>query len=371
MAKRKTSEDQMSLFELPEIPDLEQPKTKPVNRAVVEKELVVEDSSDQGRLLEYDESPCSRPWLRYFGGKQAALKDILHCFPEDLTDVVSPFIGGGSIELGLTGKGIRVKSFDKFDTLVDIWNIMLENAGKVSEIAQELYPLPPRCMRCSPDNELTFHEDVDPKYCLKCMILSGTYHTMEDDILRAAICWVANKQDWNGRFLGATGFFDHRKGMSLDENGKDKYFRRRRIVKNALRPDFWRNWTNPLLSVECKCWTESLIENPDAFLYADPPYVGNETVYGVYRTKKTHPDYVEFDHEAFAEHMIQRPNGWVMSYVADDKGLVHDLYKDFEIIPMKWHQGSVATRGQRSSFSTKEITILKPPAVNPLHKGWN
>ena len=281
MPKRKKNEDQLSLFELPDIDNIEKPEKAPPKKVIYEEELVVQDGSAQGTLLEDDESPCARPWLRYFGGKQTARKDILKCFPDGLTEVYSPFVGGGSVELGLTAKGIQVNTYDKFQTLVDVWQTMLDSAGEVAEIAQGLYPLPARCMICSPDNPLTKPEDVDPDYCLKCMILDRTYHSNEDRIMQAALCWVANKQDWNGRFLGATGFFDHRKGASLDdETGQDKYLRRRRIVKEALRPDFWHKWTNPLLSVECGCWTESMPANAGRFVYADPPYVGNEKVYG-------------------------------------------------------------------------------------------
>lgn len=356
----------MTLFDLDSVPKMEKPKPKKVKR-VIEEELPEDDTSAQLRMLDTDVI-SSRTWIRYFGGKQTAVKEIVACFPDGLKEVVSPFVGGGSVELALAARGIRVKAFDKFDILVKCWNTMFEHAEAVAKIAYELYPTAPRCMRCSPDNDKTV-DGVDREHCLKCMVINGEFHKIEDPILQAAWCWVANKQDWNGRFLGATGFYDHRPGMTIDEEtGKDKYIKRRRIVRNALNPDKWARWQNPNITIEERDWKVSLAENPDAFVYADPPYVGNERVYGVYRTKKTHPDYEEFNHEDFAEHMIQRPNGWVMSYVNDEKGIVRSLYKDFEIIPMRWHQGSVATRGKRDSFSTKEITILKPPGINPLKK---
>ena len=360
--------EQLHLFDPEEYSDNQQTLPIPTKRVIEEKDIE-DDSSEQLDLMEI-ERVSSRTWIRYFGGKQSAVKEILACFPEGLTEVVSPFVGGGSIEMALAAKGMRVHAYDKFDTLVKCWQTMLGGgAGEAAKLAAELYPMAARCMKCSPENKLTKPEDVDVE-CLKCMVLEGAYHTIEDPIKQAAYCWVANKQDWNGRFLGATGFFDHREGASFDEEtGLDKYSKRRRIVKRALNSKFWNKWRNPNITIEEACWTDSLPKHKGVFIYADPPYVGNEGVYGVYRNKKTHPDYEEFDHEAFGHYMTEEQDaGAVISYVNDKAGLIKAIYSNYEIIPMKWHQGSIASRGKNKADSGKEITIIIPPAVNPLKR---
>ena len=337
--------EQMNLFGEEELPIQEKPKFAPEYIADAQEE---EQEYEEIEQMEMEESITAKTWLRYFGGKQAAVRDILKFFPPDITEVVSPFVGGGSVELALAVRGVKVIAYDKFDLLVNSWNAILDDAESCARLARRIYPMNPEKIRYMVKNHL-FYNIKDPKKL-------------------AAFVWVANKQDWSGRLLSATGFADHRPGMTLDKDtGKDIYESRRKIVRRALDPMFWRNWRNPNIEIREGCWTKSLKEwHPDAFLYADPPYVGREYVYGVYRTKKTHPDYEEFDHEEFAEHMIQRPNGFVLSYMRDEHGMIEDLYKDFEIVDMRWHQGSVASRKVRDSKSTKEITIIKPPAINPL-----
>ena len=354
--------EQLTMFDI-ELPD------KPKKRVLAPKfELDIPDDGTEQLSLDSVKSVSSRTWIRYFGGKQSAVKEILACFPDEVEEVVSPFVGGGSIEMALAAKGIKVHAFDKFEILVKCWNTMFEHAEEVSKRASELYPLAPRCMKCSPDNKLTKPFDIDV-LCLKCMVINRTYYKIEDPIEQTAFCWVANKQDWNGRFLGATGFYDHRPGMTLDEDtGIDKYTRRRRIVKNALNPKFWAKWQNPNITIKCQDWKDTFEQFPDSMIYADPPYIKNERSYGEYRNKKTHPDYKEFDHDEFAKAFHEHKGGIVMSYVDDEDGIIRKLYGDFEIIPMRWHQGSIASRGINESNSGKEITIIKPPAVNPLKR---
>ena len=54
--------------------------------------------------------------LRYGGGKSLAVGLILEHFPNDLCRVISPFIGGGSVEVAAALElGLEVKAFDIFD----------------------------------------------------------------------------------------------------------------------------------------------------------------------------------------------------------------------------------------------------------------
>lgn len=63
----------------------------------------------------YTKSP-----LRYGGGKTLAVGLILEYFPDDIKRLVSPFMGGGSVEIASAIKlGLEVKAFDVFDILVN------------------------------------------------------------------------------------------------------------------------------------------------------------------------------------------------------------------------------------------------------------
>ena len=56
--------------------------------------------------------------IRYAGGKSKAYKTITPFIPTDVKRVVSPFVGGGSLEVKwATENGIDVIGFDIFDIL--------------------------------------------------------------------------------------------------------------------------------------------------------------------------------------------------------------------------------------------------------------
>ena len=73
--------------------------------------------------------------LRYPGGKTRAVKHILPHFPEDMKELCSPFLGGGSIELALASKGVKVHAYDIFEPLVCFWKHLIENPEALSEAA--------------------------------------------------------------------------------------------------------------------------------------------------------------------------------------------------------------------------------------------
>ncbi len=65
--------------------------------------------------------------IRYAGGKSKAIKHILPYFPQNLEYVISPFIGGGSLEVHLANLGINVYGYDIFKPLVIFWQQILNN----------------------------------------------------------------------------------------------------------------------------------------------------------------------------------------------------------------------------------------------------
>ena len=149
----------------------------------------------------------------------------------------------------------------------------------------------------------------------------------------------------------------------FDSKVLDKDLDGSKLVKACATLDYfnpveWSKWGNDNLSVECQSWEVTLEQYSDAFLYVDPPYVGNERNYG----KNRHKD--KFDHVGLAKALKSHGNGWVLSYV--EHPIIDELYSDFEILYPRWHQGIVASQKKRDSKSTKEVYILKPPARHPF-----
>ena len=65
--------------------------------------------------------------IRYAGGKTLAVGHVVELLPKNIKKVVSPFFGGGSIEIALTKKlGMQVIGYDIFDILCNYWKFQIE-----------------------------------------------------------------------------------------------------------------------------------------------------------------------------------------------------------------------------------------------------
>lgn len=66
--------------------------------------------------------------LRYAGGKSWAVGYVIKRLPTNIKRLVSPFFGGGSIEIAVAKElGIEVIGFEIFDILVNYWKIQIED----------------------------------------------------------------------------------------------------------------------------------------------------------------------------------------------------------------------------------------------------
>lgn len=79
--------------------------------------------------------------LRYGGGKSLAVGLIVEHFPNDITRLVSPFMGGGSVEIAsATELDIEVKAFDIFDILVNFWQVLCKDSLRLYEALLKIEP---------------------------------------------------------------------------------------------------------------------------------------------------------------------------------------------------------------------------------------
>ncbi|MCY4184963.1 MAG: DNA adenine methylase, partial [Rhodobacteraceae bacterium] len=64
--------------------------------------------------------------MRYAGGKSLAVGYIVEHIPNNIDKIVSPFIGGGSVEIACANElGLKVQGYDVFDILTNYWKVQL------------------------------------------------------------------------------------------------------------------------------------------------------------------------------------------------------------------------------------------------------
>ena len=234
--------------------------------------------------------------MRYPGGKTRAVTQILPFFAATPSTLISPFFGGGSVELALAARGWRVTGYDYFAPLVDFWQVALTDATALADAVMKYLPLEKR----------TFH------------LLQETRFTTK--LERAAAFFVLNRSSFSGSTMSG--------GMSPGHE---------RFTESAIQR--LRNFKADNLWVERADFRKSIMAHPNDLLFLDPPYVTASHLYG--RHGHLHQG---FDHEALAD-LILRRNRWLLCY--DDCDQVRAMYDGYEIVPLTWQYGMGTNKHSR------------------------
>lgn len=288
--------------------------------------------------------------LRYAGGKSKAIRFITP-FVADHTKVVSPFIGGGSLEVHWASLGKKVIGYDTFDMLVNFWNVLLDNP---LELADEL-------SKISPDKE-TYEEIKEKLLTLDKTqdMLSdwGTDHYKRDKVItldavvRAAYYFFNHNASYGPGYLG----------WASDMYLKEKSWRR---MKDSIR-----NFKCKNLKVKQTNFSKSIPKHKNDFLYLDPPYYldkdsDNKMFTGIYPMRNIPVHHDNFDHEKLRDLLNKHEGGFVLSY--NNCETIREWYSDFDLHYPKWSysMGNGETRigknriedGNQNSKDSHEILI--------------
>jgi DNA adenine methylase len=228
--------------------------------------------------------------LRYPGGKTRGVEFITQFFPANLDKLLSPFFGGGSIELFMASKGTLVYGYDIFNPLVEFWQCLTMHPNKLADKVEKYFPLPKN----------KFYE------------LQHTQTKFKTKLERAAVYYVLNRSSFSGATLSG--------GMSPEHP--------RFTVSSIER---LRNFTNQNIIVGMATFKESLKKHPFTFTYLDPPYLIKSSLYG--KKGNAHKD---FDHEELAGILKEREH-WILSY--NDCNEIRELYDGFHILTPNWKYG--------------------------------
>jgi len=274
--------------------------------------------------------------LRYAGGKSWAVGYIIENMPDNIQRLVSPFFGGGSVEIAVAKElGIEVIGFDIFDILVNYWKIQIE---RPNDLYQELVKLKPT---------------------------RETYNWIKEEL----------KKHWKKEIklpplkLATYYFFNHNLSygpgflgwMSSVYANEKTYYRLLERVKNF-------NVKN--ITVECASFEEVIPKFKNDFLYCDPPYyLGDDSTLfrGLYPQRNFPIHHNNFNHNLLREILLNHKGGFILSY--NDSPTIRKWYKDFKIIelPVHYTMGQGETRiGMNRKFrganhikKTKELLIIK------------
>ncbi len=247
--------------------------------------------------------------LRYAGGKSLAVGLIVSYLPKNIRKVVSPFIGGGSVEVAMAKElGIEVIAYDIFDLLVNYWQQQTINGKELYERLCRIEPTKEEYERIK--NILKEHWNKNDGY-------DGGLSPID-----AAVYYYYNMQlSYGPGFLGwmSSIYLSRQKYNSTIEKVRDFYL--------------------PNLKVYNKGFTESIPENQGEFLYLDPPYVLDESsdskmFKGIYPMRNFPIHHNGFDHNKLCELLHEHKGGFILSY--NDCSFVREAYKDFEIHDVQW-----------------------------------
>ena len=255
----------------------------------------------KGKSLKYKRYTKSP--LRYGGGKSLAVGLILENFPDDIERMISPFMGGGSVEIATSIElYIEVKAFDIFDILVNFWQVLIENP---EGLYRELRLLKPnKTSYALIKEELKRHWKGD--IVLDSMTLARNYY-------------------FNFNLSYGPGFLGW---LSKIYESEEKYAKSLEKIKNFRSKN---------LSVGCSSFERVFDLYPNDFYYLDPPYFldGDSRMFkGIYPMRNFPVHHNGFNHELLSEKLKNHKGRFILSY--NDCEWVRKTYKNYKILEPKW-----------------------------------
>lgn len=253
--------------------------------------------------------------IRYPGGKSFAVGYIVELLPENINRVISPFLGGGSVEVALANElGIKVIAFDIFDILVNFWQVLLDPRKK-REMLSILRQLKP--------NKQTYAEvkGVLKRHWRFTQYGEGSEEfVITDKVLLAAYFYFNYQLSYGPGFLGWPS------SVYLNEE----------TYQGMLEK--LEEFEAPNLEVHQADFRDVLPRYRNDFMYLDPPYyIGpdSKTFRGIYPMRNFPIHHHGFPHETLRDMLKEHKGGFILSY--NDCPTIRNYYKEYKQFFPKWH----------------------------------
>ncbi|GHU85079.1 hypothetical protein AGMMS49941_04250 [Deferribacterales bacterium] len=241
--------------------------------------------------------------LRYPGGKSLAVGLILEHLPSDVRRVVSPFFGGGSVEIACSKElDVEVIGYDVFDILANYWQVQISQPEVLYKKLSELKPTKDEYARIK--QKLKQHWDG----------------VLKLEPLELAMCYY-----FNHNLSYGPGFLGWMSSIYEDET-------RYRLAIEKVRKFNPNN-----LNVFCDVFENVIPKHSDDFLYCDPPYYlegDSKMFHGIYPQRNFPVHHNNFNHALLAEMLKAHKGGFILSY--NDCSAVREMYSGYKIIDVAW-----------------------------------
>ena len=267
--------------------------------------------------------------LRRFGGKFYLANTIISYFPETKI-IVSPFLGGGSIELKCARENVEIIANDIDPYVINTWKHFQENRDELLNILVEEY------VNISREHWFELkNEYIDNKFTL--------------DIEGAAKYIALNKSAYQAIMSKNIGFT---RGISNEKTSQVGKHNRWNIINYSFI-DTLDKVKYKYFDLNCLDWFEFLKnQNEEIFIYLDPPY------YQI--TKKYFMEFSESDHQRLKEFLSTRPN-WILSYKFHP--YIIDLYREYKMKQIEIYNTST---NRYDCSSNTELIIMSRDFDEPM-----
>lgn len=297
------------------------------------KKVISKNPKSMNKYKRVVESP-----IRYAGGKSLAVGHVIELLPNDVKRVISPFFGGGSIEIAMSKfLDLEVRGYEIFDILCNYWKFQIEKPNLLYEELKKLKPTKEEFER------------------IRKILNKVWKKKIELDPLTLAVYFV-----YNFNLSYGPGFMGWSSKIYLNE---DRYKRMLERIKN-FNPEN--------LKVECADFQEIFKKYPNDFFYCDPPYyIGEDSKMfkGIYPMRNIPVHHKDFPHEKLRDLLKKHRGGFILSY--NDCPTIREYYKDFIITSPSWQysMGQGETRigknriqnGDNHIKGSHELIIFCPP----------
>jgi DNA adenine methylase len=291
--------------------------------------------------------------IRYAGGKTRAIKHIMPYFPKDLKNVISPFMGGGSLEVHLTNLNIKVHGFDIFKPLVTFWDQMINNNEDFVNFLRTINPT-------EQNYKIIKDKLINWEYTQEMLKDWKTDFYVRENPITLTPVEIASYYYFNHNTSYGPGYLGWASSVYLNE---DKWGK---MIDDISKFD------GSNLKVSQSDFSDVISGHPNDFIYLDPPYFmgkdsDNKMHAAIYPMKNIPVHHDGFKHEQLRDLLHSHKGKFIMSY--NNCETIREYYKDFRLEYPSWNysMGNGETRigenrireGIVNHKESHEILIIK------------